>query len=239
MVEHFEVTWDGVLPGTAARVWDAITANLAGWLWEISYEPRVGGRESGLTGGDEGRVTAWDEPRHFATFAPFGEGHNELDYVLDARADGTHLGFRHRGPFTTEEDLDACRRHTAFYYHSLGQYVGHFAGRAARYVSVDGPASSVRGGLDAVLKALGATGVAVGDQVRLPDGGEGVVDYATGPFLGVRTADALYRVYDRGAWGGPVTVVCHLFGEDADQERSGRAWQSWIDGVFSSGTVVG
>jgi hypothetical protein len=236
MVEHFEVTWDGVLPGTAAQVWDAITAHTAGWLWDISYEPWVGGRESGLTGGDEGTVTVWDEPRHLTTFAPFGGGHNELDYVLDPRAGGTHLDYRHRGPFTTEEELDACRQHTAFYYHSLGQYVGHFAGRTARYVSVDGPDSSMKGGLDAVLGALGA---AMGGRVRLPDGSEGVVDYLTSAFLGVRTADALLRVYDRGAWGGSVTVVCHLFGEDADQERSGHAWQSWIDGVFSSGTVVG
>lgn len=237
MVEHFEVRWEGVLPGTAAQVWDAVTVNLVGWLWDITYEPWVGGRESGLTGGDEGRVTAWEEPRHFTTFAPFGEGHNELDYVLEPRAGGTHLSFRHRGPFTTEEDLDACRRHTAFYYHSLGQYVGHFACRTPRYVSVDGPDSSAKGGFDAVLEALGVA--EVGDRVWLPDGGEGVVDYATSPFLGVRTADALVRVYDRGAWGGPVTVVCHLFGEDADQERSGQAWQSWIDGVFASGTVVG
>ncbi len=234
MVEHFEVTWEGVLPGTAAQVWDAITVNTAGWLWDISYEPRVGGRETGLSGSDDGRVTAWDEPRHFGTGATLGEGRNELDFVLDPRPDGTHLRMRHRGPFTTDEDLDACRGHTAFYYHSLGQYVGRFAGRTPVLVSVDGPDSSMVGGLDAVLDALGLPGAAVGDEVVLG----GVVDYLTSSFLGIRTADALYRVYDRGAWGGPVTVVGHLFGEDADHERSRQAWQSWLDGVFANGTVV-
>lgn len=231
MVEHFEVTWEGVLPGTAAQVWDAITAHTIGWLWDITYEPRVGGRETGLSGSDDGRVTAWDEPRHFATWASFGEGYNELDYVLEPVAEGTRLRYRHRGPFTTDEELDACRQHTAFYYHSLGQYVGRFAGRTPVYVSVDGPDSSMKDGLDTVVAALGVNG----GKVRLPDGAEGEVDYLASAFLGVRTADALYRVYDRGAWGGPVTVVCHLFGEDAG---SGEAWQSWIDGVFSNGTVV-
>ncbi|WP_067135277.1 hypothetical protein [Microtetraspora malaysiensis] len=55
-------------------------------------------------------------------------------------------------------------------------------------------------------RALGVSDrVEVGDEVRLPPAGltpiEGVVDYATPVFLGVRSADALYRFYGRDAWG--------------------------------------
>ena len=46
---------------------------------------------------------------------------------------------------------------------------------------------------------------------------DGVVDYATDAFLGVRSADALYRVYGRDAWGWPVGVAHHLFADGVDQ----------------------
>ncbi|PRY34773.1 hypothetical protein [Umezawaea tangerina] len=240
MVEQFEVTWDGVLPGSPGQVWDALTANTAGWLWEIRYEPRLGGSESGLTGAG-GVVTAWDVPEHFGTRAPDGDGVNDLDWVLRPHAEGTALGMRHRGVFTSDEDLHACRVHTDFYYHSLGQYVGHFAGRAARYASATKPVTA--GGLAVVRSALGLADVEVGERVRLAPAGmkpiDGVLDYATDVFLGVRSADALYRVFDRGAWGEGVSVVCHLFGEDADQDVSGRAWTAWLDEVFPTGEVEG
>lgn len=62
MRKRFEVTWEGTLPAAPAEVWDAFTRRTAGRLWEISYEPRVGGAERGLAGGG-GTVTEWEEPR--------------------------------------------------------------------------------------------------------------------------------------------------------------------------------
>ena len=41
--KRFEVTREGTLPAVPAEVWDAFTRRTAGWLWEISYEPRAGG----------------------------------------------------------------------------------------------------------------------------------------------------------------------------------------------------
>ena len=67
---------------------------------------------------------------------------------------------------------------------------------------------------------------------------EGVVDYATGAFLGVRSADALYRVYGRDAWGWPVGVAHHLFADDADEAAAERAWGDWLDGVFATEAVA-
>ena len=48
-MKQFEVTFEGDLPGTPRQVWDAFTKHTSGWLWNIAYEPRVGGEETGLT----------------------------------------------------------------------------------------------------------------------------------------------------------------------------------------------
>jgi hypothetical protein len=243
MSRNLEVRWEGELAATPEQVWDAITVHSGGWLWPIQYEPGVGGSERGLTG--RGTVTAWDAPRHFGTRAPDGDGVNELDYRLEPRGAGTYLRYTHRGVLAEDYDrqLDACRQHTAFYYHSLGEYVAHFAGREAVYVSADAPEVSGQGGFAAVRRALGLPAhAAAGDPVRLSPAGlppiEGVVDYTTHAFLGIRTAGALYRFYGRDAWGWPVGVAHHLFGDPVDRAATERAWQQWLDGVFVTEAVA-
>ena len=67
-MKDFEVRFEGELPATPREVWDAITLHTSGWYWNISYEPRPGGAERGLTSAG-GTVTAWEPPRHFATRA--------------------------------------------------------------------------------------------------------------------------------------------------------------------------
>jgi uncharacterized protein YndB with AHSA1/START domain len=245
MAREFEVRWEGELPAAPQDVWDAFTKHTAGWLWRIEYEPRVGGAERGLSSGG-GTVTAWDPPRHFATRAEGAEGWwNELDYVLEPRGSGTHLRFAHSSVFAEDYDrqLDACREHTDFYYHSLGEYLRHFAGRDAAYVAAEAPAASAQGGFAAIRSALGVDDdVAAGDRVRLTPAGlepiEGVVDYATHAFLGVRSDDALYRFYGRDAWGWPVGVAHHLFADGAGAAASERAWNGWLDGVFATEAVA-
>jgi hypothetical protein len=248
MVKEFEVRWEGELPAGPQDVWDAITQHADGYLWKIEYEPWVGGAERGLTVGG-GTVTAWDPPRHFATRTrPENErdGINELDYRLEPLGSVTYMRYVHRCEVPAEDfdrQLDACRQHTTFYQHSLGQYACHFAGREPAYVSVEAPESSAQGGFVALRRALGlADDVVAGDPVRLTPGGiepiDGVVDYATGAFLGVRSADALYRVYGRDTWGWPVGVAHHLFADGVDQAASERAWGDWVAGVFDSERVA-
>jgi len=245
MAKQFEVQWEGEVSATPQEVWDAFTLHTDGWLWRIEYEPLVGGTERGLTSGG-GTVTAWDPPRHFSTRCERdGGGFNELDYVLEPRGAGTYLRYRHRGTFAEDYDrqLDACRQHTLFYNHSLGEYARHFGGRSAAYVAAEAPAASAQGGSAALRRALGvAEDVATGDRVRLTPAGlepiEGVVDYATHAFLGVRSADALYRFYGRDAWGWPVGVAHHLFGDGADAAASEQAWSTWLDGVFAPAAVA-
>ena len=124
--------------------------------------------------------------------------------------DGTRVRYRHQSTFPADDHdrmLDECELHTDFYLHSLGQYVRHFAGREATYASED-VGSSEDG-----RRALGVpVGVAVGDRVTLADGEQGVVDYVTGSFLGVRTDAELVRVYGREPWGDPSNLARHTFG---------------------------
>jgi hypothetical protein len=231
---EFEVGFDGLLPATPAQAWDAITVNAAGWSWPIEYEPWIGGAEKGLTF-HGGTVTAWEPGRHFATRCEADDGwFNNLDYELTERDGGTFLRFRHNGVFLTDWDnnFDACRQHTADYYHSLGEYLAHFAGRRADYVTVDAPKKSATPGSFARLKAaLGIPeDVAAGDRVELVAGIRGVADHVTPNFLGVRTADALHRVYGRDAFGWPVGVSGHLFVGDAD--ALGQSWQAMLTETF-------
>jgi hypothetical protein len=65
-----------------------------------------------------------------------------------------------------------------------------------------------------------------------------VVDYANDAFLGVRSADALYRVYGRDTWGWPAGIAHHLFAGSADREESERAWSDWVAGVFETERVA-
>ena len=202
----------------------------------------LGGAERGLSS-DGGTVTAWEPPRHFATRAERADGwFNELDYVLEPRAGGTFLRYVHRGVMDDadyDREYEACRRHTAFYYHSLGEYVGHFAGRPVTYVSAGGPSeSAAAGSFAAVRRELGIAGDAaagVRATVELPGapGVKATIDYLTQEFIGLRTDDALYRFYGRDAFGWPVGVAHHLFGEDVDGSGAERAWGDWLAGLYA------
>jgi hypothetical protein len=240
MTRDFDVEWDGVVPGAPQQVWDAITVHSAGWQWKIDYEPWVGGTEHGLT--DRGMVTRWEPPRHFTTRAPDRDGYNELDYRLEPVEEGTLLRYHHHGVAEAdgyELEVAACRAHTDVYYHSLGQYVDHFAGRDPIYVASDAPPASATGrGLATLQRALGCDPtIAVGTSVHLTPTGmdaiDGVVDYLTDAFLGIRTDDALYRFYARDVWGWPVALAHHLFGSDIDGAAARSQWDRWLQQVFA------
>jgi hypothetical protein len=243
MLRQWEITWEGEIAARPDDVWETITRHAGGYLWPVEFEPWVGGAERGL-GRSGGLVTVWEPPRRFATATrPGAEALNELTYELEPLGAGTYLRYVHRAEVPAGEfDLqhEACRLHTAFYLHSLGQHACHFAGRDAAYVSVEATAD---GSFAALRRALGVPDGAVrGDRVRLEPEGiepiEGVVDYATGTFLGIRAADALYRVYGRDTWGWPTGVALHLFADGADPAESERAWSDFVAGVLDGERVV-
>jgi hypothetical protein len=230
MTKEFEVGFEGTLTATPEQCWRAITVETGSWSWPISYEPWAGGRESGLTfyGGE---VTVWRPGEHFATRCEKDGWFNELDYTFEPRGDATHLKFVHRGVFLEDWDTNyaACRQHTAFYYHSLGEYLTHFPGRSATYAMTEAPESSAEpDGFAKLKKALGVpAALRVGDPLTVR-GTQGVADYVTPHFLGVRTADALYRFYGRNAFGWRIGVGRHHF-TDVDAE----GWDEWLAEVFA------
>ena len=236
MTKELEVTYEGDLPTGPEAAWAAITEQTSGWLWPIAYEPGRGGAARGLSS-TEGTVTVWEPHARFATRAEKPGWFNQLEYELEPRAGGTHLRYRHTSVF---EDVEyrACVAHTDFYYHSLGEYLGHFAGRQGAFASVEGPDASARpGSFAAACRALGAGDAQAGDRIeaRLPGAGRiaATVDYRTAAFLGLRTDDALYRVFGRDAWGWPVGATLHLFGDDVDGAAAERAWGAWLGGVVA------
>ncbi|AGM03391.1 SRPBCC family protein [Amycolatopsis keratiniphila] len=234
MAKESEVRFEGFLPATPADTWAAITTASGGWLWPIQYEPRDGGAESGLTP-NGGMVTVWKPSRRFVTYAEDESGwFNTLEYVLEPKDGGTYLRYEHTTVLDDwDVEYDACAQHTAFYCHSLGEYLTHFNRRQAKYFKADAPeASKAPEAFDAVKAALGAK--AVGDRVYLEVAGvEGVVDYLTPAFIGVRTEDALYRFYGRNVWGWPVGIGHHLFAEDADADQAEKAWTAWLNGLYA------
>ncbi|WP_405161748.1 SRPBCC domain-containing protein [Nocardia sp. NBC_01499] len=249
MPKQFEVGFEGELPARPGEVWEAFTLYTKGWYWNIEYEPWLGGKESGLTTAG-GIVTAWEPPTHFGTRCEEDNGWwNNLDYRLEDRGDTTYLRFVHTGLFEPHDydvRYDACRGHTAFYYHSLEQYLRYFKGRDATYLRIEGSAAtSEKGSFTRLCRALGLPlGAVQGDQVRLHPAGldlvlDGVLDYLTPAFVGVRTEDGLYRFYGRDAWGQALGMGHHLFADGVDGPHAERMWQGWLHRLFDEPLMAG
>jgi hypothetical protein len=135
-----------------------------------------------------------------------------------------------------ETEYDALNEGDSMYIHKLAQYLKYFRGRVATPVAAMLPQPPDRERTWARLIAgLGLDGKASdGDQVRFTPAGlppvDGVVDYVSPSFLGVRTSDALYRfIY---GYDGTVVIGHHIFA-DVDREQTERAWQAWLARVFA------
>src|SRR6185503_9752449 len=206
MSREFEIRREVELPGTPEQVWDAVaTGNgAAGWMFPTGEgaPSAVGEVWAGHT------VTVFDPPRHLAVRAESDEFTNALEYQIEAAPGGAVLRYVHSGILTGDWDAqyDGASRHTDFYLHSLGEYLGHFAGRTVTYVGASGP-----------IEVAGAGRV------------DAEVDYLEDIFIGLRGDDALYRFYGRGGMGMPVFAGHHLFAEDADREAAETAWTAWLE----------
>jgi uncharacterized protein YndB with AHSA1/START domain len=242
--KEFEIAREFEVDATPEQVWEAITAGTGGWLWPMEEpEPREGGK-----GPFGSTVTAWDPPHHYTNRVENVEGIseqtlNQLDYTIEPRDEGRRAWVRyvHSGIFVDDWDnqYDAAGRHTDFYLHTLRQYLTHFDRRPVAFATFDGPdASKASGSFAAVGRALGLTDdTAVGARVqaRGPEGQvlDAVVDFRNPYFLGLRTEDALIRVFGRDHWGYPVGMSVHDFAPGADAKADEDAWKGWLDGVFS------
>ncbi|MFZ0325328.1 MAG: SRPBCC domain-containing protein [Actinomycetes bacterium] len=237
MAREFEIRREVEFAAPAEAVFDAVTTGQGGWLWPIEFEPRVGG-----TSTMGGAVTVWDPPHHFANRAEGPDGwFNSLDFVIERRGEtGAVLRYVHSGIFDDNWDTqyDGASRHTDFYLDTLRQYVEHFAGRRAVYLSVDAPARSAGHDAMAILqRGLGIGGPAsVGQTIAVPVSEglsqQAVVDFWGDQFIGLRSVDALYRFFGRDAWGGPLSLSIHAFAESVDEARTSEAWSRWLGSLY-------
>ncbi len=233
MSQEFECKREVLLQASPEEAWQAVatTAGNAAWLFpnEIASD------------GSGARI--WDPPHHFAVRQEHGDWFNALEFEIEGREGSTTLlRYAHSGIFMDNWDTqyDAVQQHTDFYLHTLGQYLTHFAGRPATYIGggpggLQGPvATTADDGFTRLKDALGIpAGVTEEDRVELCPAGmeplDVVIDYVSPNFLGVRTSDGLYRFFGRNAFGGPVGMSIHLFGENVDEAAVTSEWQTWLD----------
>ncbi len=243
MSRAFEITRELDLPAAPDDVWTAITADTAAWQFPTGMEI-----PAGTAPPEGGPFTTWDPPHRLVIRMESPDGtFNALDYTIEARDGGVaHLRYVHSGILADEweDQYDAIDGHTDFYLHTLAQYLEHFNGRPVIYVGqpsagIEGPSSAgTPEAMDTLRDALGISGDArVGDAVQasLGEAGtlEGVVDYATPEFLGVRTSDGLYRFFGRNHFGGVVGMSAHLFIDGVDAAAREAALKRWLDGVYA------
>ena len=247
MPHEFEIRDEITVDATPEQVWEAIATGPGIDAWFMGrneVEPHQGGTVRMTLGGyaEEATVTAWEPPRRFAYRGGEGEDGSFMafEYLIEGRqGGGTVVRLVQSGVLggdDWEAEYDALRKGWPMYLRTLAQYLAHFPGRTATPVSAQGPQQADQDHVwEALKRGLGLTGtVAEGDQVRFTlDGAtehQGVVDSVLYPsFLGVRTADGLYRFADRG---GAVGVGHHVFA-DVDQQQTERAWRDWLTRLFA------
>jgi uncharacterized protein YndB with AHSA1/START domain len=243
MSRAFEITREVDLPAAPDDVWTAITADTAAWQFPTGMEIPAGASPP-----DGAPVTTWDPPNRLVIRMESPDGtFNALDYTIEARAGGTaHLRYVHSGILADdwEDQYDAIDGHTDFYLHTLGQYLQYFNGRQVTYVGqpsagIEGPESA--GTLDAMERLRAALGIgdgaAVGDAVHADLGGagslDGVIDYLTSQFVGIRSDDGLWRFFGRNHFGSVVGMSAHIFRDNVDAPAAEAALKTWLDGVYA------
>ena len=218
---NFEIIVDTELPGTPERVWEAVTAGTPAWMFPTDEWPAV--------------RTVDEYPAHLVSRMDGPDGwFNQLEHVLEPLDGGrARLHYVHSGIFA--EDWD---QHTEFYLHTLGQYLQYFDGRPVVFTDVQAPpASATPDGFVRLKKALAVEGAAAGSAVELELDGvgklSGEVDFANENFLGLRTADTLYRFFGRNAFGATVGMTVHDFSGSGDSETTAKAWGGFLEKVYA------
>jgi hypothetical protein len=230
----FEIRRAVSLPAPPEQVWEAVATGdgLAAWFMPMELDP------------DSSMVTSWEPGRRLTVRTPpekDGAFHT-FDYRLEpAGPASTMLRFLHHG-FTGDAWGEHFEAATGsgwdMYLHTLGQYLTHFPGRPAVYLEAEAPpASAEADAWTLLITALGLSdppelGAAV--HLALPGVGavEGIVDYASPTFVGLRAPLALIRFHGRALLGMPVAVSQHTYLTTFDVDSASRGWEAWLAGAF-------
>ena len=224
---NFEIVYDTELPGTPERVWEAVTNGTSGWMFPTDQWPDV--------------KTVEEYPHHLVSRMEGPDGwFNQLEHVLEPLDGGrARLHYVHSGIFADnwDQQYDGASRHTEFYLHTLGQYLEYFDGRPVVFTDIQAPAASqAPDGFTRLREALGAGSAGQGAPLDVELDGvgrlSGEVDFSNEHFLGVRTADALYRFFGRNAFGAPVGMTVHDFSGTGDPETTAKAWGGFLERVY-------
>lgn len=226
MSKEFETVEELKTDSTPERIWEAVTTGTAGWMFPTDQWPAV-------------RVV--DEyPTHLVTRMDGPEGwFNQVEHVLSPQGNGTAMRYVHSGIFVEDwnNQYDGASKHTVFYLHTLGQYLRHFDGKPVAFSDIQGPgASTAPDALATWLSALGINDEGEGSVLDLELPGRGssriTVDFRNENFVGLRTPDALVRIFGRNVFGAPIGVSIHDFGAGADAQTNTALWQAAIDAAF-------
>ncbi|MGH6655776.1 MAG: SRPBCC family protein [Actinocrinis sp.] len=251
MTHEFEVRDQIEVEATPEQVWEAISTGpgIDSWLMgRNQMDQHEGGRGRMDMGGFviESTVTTWQPPNHLVYQgdpAPDGSFH-AFEYLVEGRAGGsTVVRFVHSGFLGDdwEAEYDGLRKGDPMYLRKLGEYLKYFFRRPSTPVAAfAGETPGREASWEKVHAALGLTApVALDQRVHLTPAGlpamDGVVDYVSEDFLGVRTADGLYRfIY---GYNGAFVLGHHLFaepgGQPIDEKDANQAWQAWLGTVFA------
>jgi hypothetical protein len=154
---------------------------------------------------------------------------------------GTTIHFTHCGMLSGAEpevEYAALKKGDPMYLRKLGRYLEYFRGQIAKsnLVAIGPTVKDNHSFWQHLTCALSLhTPVRGWDPVAVTLDGvaniEGVVDYVTPEFLGVRTNNGLFRFILRP--GGAVVVEHHDFNPAPEGHHSMEVWQSWLTQVFA------
>jgi hypothetical protein len=229
MPGEFEIAREVLIQATPEQLWETIAteAGLAAWFFPSPVDP------------DSEMVASWEPGQRLVIRTPPGPDGSlhAFEYLIEARDGGsTVLRFVHSG-VTGDDWNDEYQAVTSggwdMYLYTLAQYHRHFSGQPAVYIEAEGPASSAAPGAwdaltDAVTGGTAELGTAVRVQLAGLDPVEGVIDYLSPNFAGLRTAGALIRFHGRWPLGMTVAVSHHAYTGDIDIDRTRRAWAGWL-----------
>jgi uncharacterized protein YndB with AHSA1/START domain len=249
MAHPFELTNEFEVDATPEEVWDAISTGpgLDSWfMGQNEVEPREGGTTRMTMAGstEEAMVTAWEPPTRLASRTAEGEDGalHMFEYLVEGRGKGsTVVRWVHSGFLgdNWETEYEGLSEGDPMYFDKLRVYLTYFRGRSATPVNVFGPLVPDRDEAWATFhRALGfEVPPALHQRVRLTPEGlpllEGVVDWLSRDFLGVRAENGIYRFMHISVFGGPTGVGHHIFVDGLDQEETEQAWASWLTKLFT------